>query len=201
MVGGGNEIRAQLLCRFLKEAVAEGACGILKGCSRLFGKGSYLSSAEGKFKLTEEEYKEKYGDEDDGSGELITFFGENDFEEFDIYLNPETGEREIYFALKESTFPIVFSEHMESMKELIAGESEITSCKVVSPELIMAVNKEGKLSAYALAYTLELTLDAEGTSVPVSAYIYDEAVINKTENVNVPVPGGLDSYVGSAENA
>ena len=152
-----------------------------------------------RIKLSREEYEAMNGKKENNN--LITFFGKDDVEEFDIAYDSKTGCTEIYFDLSTTTFPVLFAENIESAQKIIAGDNKVTHSGVSSAEILVTLDKEGKLSGYAVAYMLDLKIMLNGKETSASSYIYEETNINSTENVIVEAPSGLDSYVSSSEKA
>ena len=154
-----------------------------------------------KLKLTPEEYAELYG-EGDGNDEIFTFFGGSAFSSAEIEYDSTTKMTNIYFNMNTSVFELLFGEDINSVQKLIVGnEYEIVSCDVSEAAVMLSISAEGELKCYAIAFYITIQFKIEGQVYTAYAYYYDYAEITQTENVTVPVPSNLDSYVSSSELA
>jgi hypothetical protein len=149
-------------------------------------------------KLSMEEYDERYGE---NSRELFRFIDKNSFSDWNITSDTATGERAIYFEIPRARFSHTYYEHLETYKEIIVGESTVTGIHVESPEILLTLDKEGKVKSFEISYLLDLTVVQDGTEITISSYIYDKTVIKSTENVIVETMTNLDDYKSPAETA
>jgi hypothetical protein len=145
-----------------------------------------------------EEYDERYGE---SSRELFRFIDKNSFSDWNITSDTATGERAIYFEIPRARFSHTYYEHLETYKEIIVGESTVTGIHVESPEILLTLDKEGKVKSFEISYLLDLTVVQDGTEITISSYIYDKTVIKSTENVIVETMTNLDDYKSPAETA
>ncbi|MBQ8447847.1 MAG: hypothetical protein IJX27_02820 [Clostridia bacterium] len=156
----------------------------------------YISSNGQMLKLTKDEYKELYGNEEtDTNDEVLAYLESATSELSEIYLDSATGDRCILLYADEQTFELYFAKHIADTKKLLAGESATTNVLIYAPEISVTISKEGKLVSCYVAYYISMTLETEpGKTVDVMASVYDEFEVVATENVSVPAPGNLGSY-------